>query len=122
MATNGSFDWASVKVVEVDVLPSHSKAAKNRVEPFAILSLAAAALAVKATESAAQMFVWIWIVHQTKRRGSEWVALSKGSLVKYGISKKTKKAALARLEVAGLITVKRQPGRATVVKLVKRKH
>lgn len=116
MATNGDFDWDNVEVTQLPLLP----VARNRTEPFAILSLAAAALAAKATESAAQMFVWIWIVHQTKRRDSEWVAVSKGSLAKYGISKKTKKAALARLEAAGLIAVKRQQGRATVVKLKRR--
>ena len=107
-----NFDWGKVKVVEVT--PS---LARKSTEPFAIVSLADAARVAKATKSA-RMFVWIWIVHQAKRRKSEWVTVSKGSLVRYGIDKRVKATALAELEEAGLIAVKREPGKATVVKLI----
>jgi hypothetical protein len=110
-----SFDWRNVKVVEVTPSP-----ASKGTEPFAIMPLAAAARVAKATKTAARMFVWIWIVHQTAKRKSEWVVVSKGTLARYGISKKTKKVALAQLEEAGLIAVKRQPGKATAVNLMRR--
>jgi hypothetical protein len=107
-----NFDWGKVKVVEVTPSP-----ARKSTEPFAIVSLADAARAAKATRSA-RMFVWIWIVHQAKRRKSEWVTVSKGSLTRYGIDKRVKATALAELEEAGLIAVKRERGKATVVKLI----
>jgi len=44
--------------------------------------------------------------------------LSNTALARYGVSRETKRRALAKLEAAGLIKVERRPGRATIVTLL----
>jgi hypothetical protein len=110
-------DWSTVEVIETT--PAHLlKRAANATKPFAIVDLAKAAAAMKALEAPRAM-VWIWIVHQTKKRGSPEITVSKGALARYGVSTKMKAKALAQLAEAGLIAVERKPGRATVVRLLK---
>ena len=46
------------------------------------------------------------------------VSLSNAALARYGVSRETKRRALAKLEAAGLIKVERRPGRATIVTLL----
>jgi hypothetical protein len=109
-----NFDWGKVKVVEVT--PKHLK--KGAAEPFVILPLAETAQVATVLNTAAQMFVWIWIVHQSKKRKSELVTVSNVALAPYGISRKVKGAALDHLEAAGLISIEQNDGEAPVVRLL----
>ena len=90
------FDWSKVKTVEVT--PVHLR--ESTTEPYAIVTLSEAAKAATILSSAAQMFVWIWIVHQTKKRNSKIVTVSNSVLAPYGLSRKVKDAALDQLEAA----------------------
>ncbi len=109
------FDWSAVEVIETT--PVFVKAVTTK--PFAILDLTEAAEAATMLTTAAQMFIWIWIVHQTKKRNSKPVAVSNVALAPYGISGKVKAAALDHLETAGLISVERSKGKAPVVRLLR---
>ena len=109
------FDWSTVEVIETTPVLHKADTAK----PFAIMDLAETAKVAAVLTTAAQMFVWVWIVHQMKKRNSKSIAVSKGALAPYGISKRTKKEALTRLEQAGLILVERRPGKAPVVRPLK---
>ena len=109
------FDWSTVEVI--DTTPVLSKAGTSK--PFAILDLTAAAEAATVLTTAAQMFVWIWIVHQTKKRNSKPVAVPNVALAPYGISGKVKAAALDHLEAAGLVSIERPTGKAPVVTLLR---
>jgi hypothetical protein len=110
-----NFDWSKVEVIEVT--PAR---ARKSVEPFATVTLTEAARVAAIMDTAAQMLVWIWIMHQTKKRKSRLVAVSNSALEPYGISRKVKAAALDRLEAAGLISLKRGNGKSPVVKLLSR--
>jgi hypothetical protein len=107
------FDWSTVEVIETTPVLSRTAA-----KPFAILDLAKAAAAMKVLEVPRAM-VWIWIVHQTKKRRSSEITVSQSALAKYGVNKKAKAKALTQLAAAGWITIERKPGRATVVKVKK---
>jgi hypothetical protein len=109
------FDWSTVEVIETT--PALFKGGTTK--PFAILDLTEAAEAATALTTAAQMFVWIWIVHRTKKRNSQPVAVSNIALAPYGISGKVKAAALDHLETAGLISIERPEGKAPVVRLLR---
>jgi DNA-binding GntR family transcriptional regulator len=60
----------------------------------------------------------IWLVHLAWKSESTTVCLSNAALASYGVSRETKRRALAKLEAAGLIKVERRPGRATIVTLL----
>ena len=112
------FDWSTVEVIKTTPVRP-----KTGGKPFVILDLAEAAKAATVLITAAQMFVWIWIVHRTKKRNSKTVAVSNAALASYGISRKVKDAALDHLAArAGLISVERRgKGKATVVKVLRHK-
>jgi Bacterial regulatory proteins, gntR family len=103
-------DWNKVKTRELDP-------PRQKTEPFAMMSLAWAAKAAAATNTAKAM-VWIWLVQQVRKTRAEAVTVSNETLAKYGVSRKTKDAALRQLEAAGLITVERHSGKAPLVRLL----
>jgi hypothetical protein len=108
------FDWSTVEVVETT--PVYPKTGITK--PFVILDLAEAAQAATVLNTAAQMFVWVWIVHQAKKRNSKLVTVSNVALAPYAISRKVKAAALDHLEAAGWISIEQNAGEAPVVKLL----
>jgi len=60
----------------------------------------------------------IWLLHLAWKRKCTTFGLSNTALARYGVSRETKRRALAKLEAAGLIKVERRPGRATIVTLL----
>ena len=63
-------------------------------------------------------FVAIWLLYRAWKTKSNTVTVSSGQLEAHGIDRWVKRRALRKLEAAGLITVKRQHGRAPVVTLL----
>ena len=116
---NKQFDWNTVEVIETT--PAFSKGTTTTTKPFAILDLAEAASAATVLTTAAQMFVWIWIVHQAKKRNSKLVIVPNVALTSYGISRKVKAVALEHLARAGLISIEQNDGKSPVVKLLRGK-
>jgi hypothetical protein len=119
---NKQFDWSTVEVIETT--PTKFKTNKSAVsarKPFVILDLAEMAKVAAALNTPAQLFVWAWIIHQTKKRNSKAIAVSNSALADYGISRKVKAAALNRMKMAGLISIEQVAGASPVVKVLRRK-
>jgi hypothetical protein len=104
------WDWSKVRVRELK-----QERLQSKTEPFAMLPLAWAAKAAAATNSRKAM-VWIWIIQEARKTGSDTVVVSNEKLARYGVSRRMKDLALRQLEVSGLITVKRHPGKAPLVR------
>ena len=106
-------DWTKVRVREL----KQDGLARRRVERFALLPLAWAAKAAAATNTS-KAVVWVWLVQEVRRTGSDTVSMSNEALAKYGVSRKIKGSALRQLESAGLIAVERRSGKAPAVRLL----
>jgi hypothetical protein len=103
-------DWSKVKVREINP-------PRRKIEPFAILPLPWAAKAAAATNTPKSM-VWLWLVHEARKTGSNKVAVSNEALAGYGIGRQVKYRALMQLEKANLIAIKRRGRKAPVVQLL----
>jgi hypothetical protein len=115
---NRQFDWSTVEVVETT--PAHLLK-RTATKPFVILDLAETAKVAAVLNTPEQLFVWIWIAHQAKKRNSKAVAVSNSALAVYGINRKVKAAALNRMKVAGLISIEQVAGASPVVKVLRHK-
>ena len=73
--------------------------------------------ATRATKSP-QAFVCIWLLHLAWKAGNMTFPLPNGRLTKRRADRRAKRRALANLEAAGLITVKREDGKTPVVTLL----
>jgi hypothetical protein len=71
----------------------------------------------KATRSP-QVFVAVWLLHLSWKKGGLSFPLPNGRLALRGFDRQAKRRALANLERAGLITVERRNGKTPVVTLV----
>ena len=104
-----------IEVVTIETVVGQRKA--RRQEPFAMVPLAWAASAAKATRTR-KALVWILLLHTAWRTKSATFPLSNAGLAKSGVSREIKRRALAELEAAGLIVVERAPGRAPRVTML----
>jgi hypothetical protein len=104
-----------IEVVTIETMVGRRKA--RRQEPFAMVPLAWAASAAKATRTR-KALVWILLLHTAWRTKSATFRLSNVGLAKSGVSREIKRRALAELEAAELIVVERRPGRAPRVTMV----
>jgi hypothetical protein len=95
-------------------LPKERHPRRKRKSSFVLVPLAAAAQAAKATRSA-KLFVWLLLLHRVWRDKNQAVALSNRALAPYGIGRDTKCRALADLEAAGLIRVRRHGTKTVLV-------
>ena len=120
MSTLARFITRNGKRIEVETLPSKPKASKARQREanlFVKVPLKWANAASRAIRSH-QCFVLIWILYLAWKAKRPTFVLSNAALVRYGVSRETKRRALAKLQAAGLIAVERLPGRATIVTLL----
>jgi CRP-like cAMP-binding protein len=90
---------------------------KVRKDTFVKVPLWWIELATRATRTP-QAFVCIWLLHLSWRARSTTFPLPNGRLGKRGSDRRAKMRALAALEAAGLITVKRRHGKTPIVTLV----
>jgi hypothetical protein len=93
---------------------SHEIGKKGR---FAQVSLDWAAKVAKAADAPDYMVFTLLVYLAWKAEGSAFI-LSNDHLKQFGINRWTKYRALTRLEKAGIIRVRRDPGKATVVALL----
>ena len=108
------------KRIEVETLPFEaqpSKARRREADLFSKMPLQWSNAATRAIGSR-QCFVLIWLLHLAWKRKCTTFGLSNTALARYGVSRETKRRALAKLEAAGLIMVERRLGRATIVTLL----
>jgi hypothetical protein len=94
--------------------PRHGKA--RRKETFVKVPLWWFEQATRATKTQ-QAFVALWLLHLAWKASSTTFPLPNGKLAGHGAGRKAKARALASLEAAGLITVKRRPGKTPAVTL-----
>lgn len=98
----------------------HKGKAERARNTFVMVPLGWGRQMTRATRSP-KAFVALWLLHLAWKAGSSTVTLSNKSLRDHGVSRMTKLRALRELEEAGLITVERHLGRATVVTLLQHK-
>ena len=118
-AAHDPFDPAKLELTD-DEIPCHpaltTKQRRQRTH-FVMVPLEwAARVSMAAGESTT--FVAIWVLYRAWKTKSNTVVLSSGQFEALGIDRWVKRRALRKLEAAGLITVKRQHGRAPVVTLL----
>ncbi len=105
-------DWAKRRKAELE---ARAPVKRKKTKPFvAKIELDTAAKAFTAT-GCQKGFVWLWLLHQAWKTGSKTVAVPNGALLKYGVSRKIKRAALRQLEAAGLIAVERRSRKTPTV-------
>jgi hypothetical protein len=107
-------DWPKRRLAE---LHAAAPAKRKKNEPFAMIALPVAAK-VFAAMNCPKAMVWVWLMHQTRKTGKRTVLVPNGVLAKLGVSRDVKRAALKRLETAGLIVVERPLRRTPVVTLL----
>jgi hypothetical protein len=90
------------------------KTRRQKVDPFAKVPLRWATAAAKATRTP-KALVWVLLLHEVWKTKGAPFPLSNERLSRYGVTRETKRRALAEMEAAGLITVERRRGRAPVV-------
>jgi hypothetical protein len=93
------------------------RSSKQRKDVFVKVPLWWIEQATQATRSP-QAFVCIWLLHLAWQEKSMTFPLPNDRLAKRGADRQVKRRALANLERAGLITVKRRDGKTPVVTLV----
>jgi hypothetical protein len=89
----------------------------KRKDAFVKVPLWFAVEAAKATNTA-RALVWIELLHATWKAGGATISLPNGRLQRHGVSREVRRRVLRELAAAGLITVERRQGKATLVTLV----
>jgi hypothetical protein len=102
----------AVETVETGVIPNR----RRQVDPFVKVPLQWAVAAAKATRTR-KALVWLLLLYEAWKAKGVPFPLSNEKLARYGVSRETKRRALAEIEASGLCTVQRQHGRAPVVTL-----
>jgi DNA-binding IscR family transcriptional regulator len=90
---------------------------KKHKDTFVKVPIWFAVEAAKAT-STVRALVWIELLHSSWKARSATVSLPNGRLQRHGVSREVKRRVLQELVAAGLITVERRQGKATLVTLV----
>jgi hypothetical protein len=109
-------DEREYQAMRVACLPSPQRLKKKR-ERFVRVPIWWAEQACKATRTP-KALVCIWLLYLSWKTGSPTFALPNGELRKMGISRETKRRALAALERAGLLKVDRVTRKSVVVTLL----
>jgi hypothetical protein len=107
-------DWAKRRLAE---LQAAAPVKADKSTAFAQISLAFAAKAAAAT-NCPKAVVWVWLAYRAWKTKSTKIDVPNDALVKLGVSRDVKRAALQQLEEAGLISVKRPSRRTPVVTLL----
>jgi hypothetical protein len=103
----------AVETVETGVVPNGRR---RQVDPFVQVPLRWAVAAARATKTP-KALVWLVLLHEAWKAKGAPFSVSNARLARYGVSRETKRRALAQIEASGLSTVKRRHGRAPVVTL-----
>jgi hypothetical protein len=106
-----------VLVETLDYKPSAKKRKTKQEEAFVLVPLARAAKVTKCTKTQGAM-VWIVLIYLAWKNKNPTVTLSNEILKRYGVNRHTKYLALARLEAAGIVTIKWRDKQSPIVTLV----
>lgn len=105
----------AVETLDTGVKPS--KVRSREADLFVKVPLQWAVAANKATKTP-KALVWVLLHHMAWRTRSSTFCFPNGILKRHGIRREAKRRALAELEAAGLIAVKRWHGRAPIVTMI----
>ena len=103
----------AVETVETGMAPQRRR---QQVDPFVKVPLQWAAAAAKATRTP-KALVWVLLLYEAWKAKGVPFPLSNEKLARLGVSRETKRRALAEIEASGLCAVERRAGRAPVVTL-----
>jgi hypothetical protein len=106
-----------IEVEELDPPKSSRSAKKLGHEPFAKMHLKDAAALAKAMGSP-RVLIASLLIHLAWKTKSATFPLSNEMLARYGVNRWAKYRALKRLEKAGKISFRTDPGKATIVTLL----
>ena len=106
-----------IAVVDIETPKSARKSRKAMGDGFAIVPLAQAAEVAKAIDTPGYM-VFTLLFYLAWKAKSSTFTLSNVYLRQFGVNRWAKYWALGQLEKAGIISVGRDPGKATVVTLL----
>jgi hypothetical protein len=102
--------WAKKRLGELTAAaPTKRKNRKDDDPPFVMVPLWWLERVAKATHSPQQVFVGLWLLHLRWKAKSPRFPVPNGQLAKHGISRHSKRLALASLAAAGLIAVEQTP-------------
>jgi hypothetical protein len=104
----------AVETIETGVVPDRRR---QQLDPFVKVPLRWAVAAAGATKTP-KALVWLVLLHEAWKAKGAPFSLSNARFARNGVSRETKRRALAKLEASGLITVERRHGRAPVVTLI----
>ena len=102
------------KRIEVDVVYPPGCTRRKRKDTFVMVPLAQAAAMAKATKTTKAM-VWLTVLYEAWANKGKPFTLSNKKLAGFGVTPDTKGRALAEMEAAGLISVKRDGKRSPIV-------
>jgi hypothetical protein len=109
-------DYAKRRLAE---LHAAAPAKHKKTAAFAVILLQEAAKAFAVANCPkATLWLWLWLLHQTRKTGKRTVAVPNGAVAKYGISREMKRRALRQWEAAGLVAVERGSRKTPVVTLL----
>ena len=104
-------------VETLEYKPSAKKQKAKQEEAFALVPLARAAEVTKCTKTQGAM-VWIVLIYLAWKNKNPTVSLSNETMRQYGVNRHVKYRALARLEAAGIITIKWRNKQSPIVTLI----
>jgi hypothetical protein len=107
-------DWVKQRLAE---LHAAAPVKRKRLEPFAVVPLAAAAKAFSAMHCPKAM-VWVWLQHQARKTGNRTISVPNGVLTKLGVNRETKRRALKELAADGLILLDQRTRKTPLVTLL----
>jgi DNA-binding MarR family transcriptional regulator len=111
-----------IEVEELDTVAAPSKRRQREAELFIKVPLRLLrAAAGSAIREPSVLFVLVLLLHMKFEAHSPTFACPNGFLERFGVDRYMKRRALAKLEAAGLIAVKRSPRRAPIVTLLDQK-
>jgi hypothetical protein len=106
-----------IEVETINTGANPSKVRRREADLFIKVPLQWAAAAAKATKTS-KALVWLLLRHMAWQTKSSTFPFPNGMLRRHGVTRETKRRALAELEAAGLISVRRRHGRASIVTLI----
>jgi hypothetical protein len=110
-------DEESWHVKRLRELEARAPVKRKKTEEFVMVPLWWVTEATKATRMPGAL-VLIELLHRSWKAKSLTFPLPNGRLIKYGVSREIKRRILHNLEVAGMITIERRPGKTPLVTLV----
>jgi hypothetical protein len=107
-----------IEVEELDTGAAPSKRRQREAEAFVMVPLRLLAAASAAIRNRTPLLVLILLLYMKFEAHSPTFPCPNGLMERFGVSRKMKRLALAKLEAAGFITIQQSPRRSPIVTLL----